>query len=332
MKGVLREATGEGDVLEIPMNFGPYEIVRTIGSGSSAVVICVMDVRSERKFAAKVMRRPTSSDHSLRFIERELRLCVTMSCPYLVRCTDVIYLPDLICVIMEYFEGMDMFTMMIEEIAVLRGNWRSIFTQVCLGVQYLHKRGLAHRDLKMENILIDKFMNVKLCDYGFMCETSSTTVSTSLCGTTQYIAPEVVKGEGYQAMQSDIWALGMTLFAGTTGFFPWRSADAVGMCREILEANVDVRMLPKGAREIVERCFEKNPDKRATIDEIMEMGFVEMPAVKESKTMPSLFRKKIEKSNLHQIRPLLRRRETVHGRKMVHSKSPVRSMMARFTM
>lgn len=270
----LRESTGDGDIIAIPRVFNHFEVLNVVGIGSSAVVVSVQNPNGV-KFAAKVLRRPRANDDYLKFLERELRLCVTMSCPYLVNCFDVVYFEDIIIVVMELCAFGDLMTMITEEFVLVRANWRKIFAQLCLGVQYLHSRGMAHRDLKLENILIDEQMNVKLCDYGFMCETKPASLSTTMCGSMRYVAPEVLRGEGYHPMRTDVWALGIVLYGITTGLSPWKSEGESGVCREILAGEMDLTGICDAPRRIVEKCCDQNQETRVTVEEILAMPFVQ---------------------------------------------------------
>lgn len=271
---VLREATGLGDILGIPKRFKSYKVIKTIGVGGHSVVVKVKDVSNREEFAAKVMRRPEANTESCRLIERELRLCETVACPYLVNCAEIIYLEDFIVVIMEYFEGTDLLTSVVESRDIILANWRSIFRQLCLGVQYLHKRGLAHRDLKPENVLITKSLNCKLCDYGLLCETTDTGLMTTTMGTLPYMSPEMVKGTGYGAKQADIWALGIMLHVIVNGCLPWKTDTTMGVTSEILKGDMDVTGMSSNQREIIQRCCDVDPKTRATIEHILTISFI----------------------------------------------------------
>lgn len=275
---VVIESTGSGEVLRIPRTFKSYEVVRMIGRGATAVVVGVRDIHTKKKFAAKVIARPKANSSSLRFYERELRLCMRMSSPYLVNCLDIVYMDEVICLIMEYFTGCDLMTLVMNDPSAVSLHWQKIFTQLCLGIEYLHKREIAHRDLKLENVLVDKDFNCKLCDYGLVFEMNQgSCMSKTFCGTAPYVAPEMIREGVYCARKSDIWALGVTMYAALTGCFPWKSESIMGIYKEVLAGEVDTSGLPAAAEDVVLRCMDPNVETRATIGQLLEMPFVELP-------------------------------------------------------
>lgn len=287
----VHEGTARGESVFVPRRFGTYEVLSTVGSGSHAVVMAVRDLVSNRRFAAKVINKPKSCEDALTLLTRELRVCLTIKCPYLVECHEIVDVDDVIIIVMELCEGVDLLTLIMQNLADVHSHWKMIFTQICLAVQYLHKRGLAHRDIKPDNIMIDKHFNVKVCDYGYVCESGESTVSTSARGTVQYVSPEILLRNGYCAIQSDIWSLGITLYVAVTARFPWKTpTDGFSVCSEILEENLNMGVLPEEVRSVVERCCDPNPTTRATIEEILQCSFVQLPKTSKTSDLPKLLR------------------------------------------
>lgn len=276
MSEFVREATATDDILEIPRVFKCYEYQKTIGIGSTAVVAVVRDNRSGALYAAKIMKRPLSSDIRMKYIEREMRFCRRLTSPHIVNVVDIVYLKELICAVMEYCERGDLLGMIVSDFGTLNIRGRDLFRQICLGLEYLHKRGMAHRDIKPENILIDREGNAKVCDYGFLRETEQGDMSTTLCGTLSYAAPEVIQGRGYAALKSDMWSLGVVLFTMLMGSIPWSQVENEKvLADEICRGELNLQGLPVEAGKIISRCCELDVEKRATIDQVLEMQFTQ---------------------------------------------------------
>lgn len=273
--GFIYEQTLAGEVFKIPKKFKNYEIKRRLGSGATAVVVEVLEARTKRKFAAKIIPRPESNTESLRCYERELRLAMRVECPYLVNCVDVVYLEEIFCLIMEYCEGTDLFMLSLNDPTGLLTHWKEMFTQICLGVRYLHKHGIAHRDLKPENILVDKDFNCKLTDFGLTCEVRSGILTKTFCGTPEFVSPEIVHQKGYCPIKADIWAMGVSFFTVVTGCFPWKSDNCAMLFKEITTQKIDTSSLSCDLRALIDKCCDPDPKTRATIDEILELPFAQ---------------------------------------------------------
>ena len=97
-----------------------------------------------------------------------------------------------------------------------------IFRQVVDAIGYLHRLGIYHRDIKTENVLIDKQRRIRLIDFGFSVKSSPSTKLTLFCGTPNYMSPEIILKREYLGAPSDTWALGVLLFVITCGYFPFK--------------------------------------------------------------------------------------------------------------
>ena len=100
-----------------------------------------------------------------------------------------------------------------------------MFKQVVSGIEYCHARCITHRDIKLENVLLNAEMNVKIIDFGFSTCIPNDKRIKIFCGTPSYMAPEIVNKTEYCGPPADIWALGILLYAMLNGCFPFRGAN-----------------------------------------------------------------------------------------------------------
>lgn len=112
-----------------------------------------------------------------------------------------------------------------------------IFRQIILGLQYINSKGILHRDIKLENILLTTKNEVKICDFG-VCNQDSSNCETQnkQCGTLAYLAPEVCIGKGYKGFASDIWGAGVVLYVILYGTLPFRATNNVELKQSIIKA------------------------------------------------------------------------------------------------
>jgi serine/threonine protein kinase len=105
---------------------------------------------------------------------------------------------------------------------VSEGEAMPIFRQIVEAVAYCHRQGVYHRDIKSENVLIDKYRKIKIIDFGFSIKSAPSTKLTLFCGTPNYMSPEIILKRDYLGGPSDTWALGVLLFVLTAGYFPFK--------------------------------------------------------------------------------------------------------------
>merc|ERR1712048_1283535 len=124
-------------------------------------------------------------------------------------------------IVMEYAENGNLYKQMSKQGTFHEKDAFNIFSQTCLGIEFLHKQNIIHRDLKPENLLIDKKKRIKICDFGWSAEASNNSIQRkTFCGTYDYMAPEVMLGKP-QSFAVDIWCLGILLYELLHGKSPY---------------------------------------------------------------------------------------------------------------
>lgn len=185
---------------------------------------------------------------------------------------------------------------------------QKIFAQLVGAVSYVHNMSCVHRDLKLENILLDKNENVKLCDFGFTREyESKMSYLQTFCGTICYSAPEMLKGEKYAGEKVDVWSLGIILFALLTGELPFDDDDDMVTKHKILGSEPNYpALIPPDAKNLIVQLLSKRPLHRPSLADILTNPFLAAYAPQQQAilklTQPAPFSTNLEKDTLERMR------------------------------
>ena len=185
---------------------------------------------------------------------------------------------------------------------------QKIFTQLVGAVAHVHNMSCVHRDLKLENILLDKNENVKLCDFGFTREyEGKTSYLQTFCGTVCYSAPEMLKGEKYAGEKVDVWSLGIILYSLLTGELPFDEDSDIATKHKILTSEPKYPdALPADAKALIMQLLSKRPLRRPTIAEILTNSFLADYAPAQQAILkvaqPAPFSTRLEKDTLERMR------------------------------
>ncbi|KAI4093227.1 MAG: hypothetical protein LQ344_003054 [Seirophora lacunosa] len=185
---------------------------------------------------------------------------------------------------------------------------QKIFTQLVGAVAYVHSMSCVHRDLKLENILLDKNENVKLCDFGFTREyEGKMSYLQTFCGTVCYSAPEMLKGEKYAGEKVDVWSLGIILFALLTGELPFDDDDDLVTKHRILTTEPKYPVsIPADAKALISQLLSKRPLLRPTMSDILTNPFLAEYAPQQQAILklarPAPFTTDLEKQTLERMR------------------------------
>lgn len=185
---------------------------------------------------------------------------------------------------------------------------QKIFTQLVGAVAYVHGKSCVHRDLKLENILLDKNENVKLCDFGFTREyEGKASYLQTFCGTVCYSAPEMLKGEKYAGEKVDVWSLGIILYALIAGELPFDEDDDQDTKRRILteEPKFNDRF-SEDSKSLISLLLSKRPLIRPSLSDILAHPFLAEHAPAQQAilklTRPSPFSTPLEKTTLERMK------------------------------
>ncbi|KAL3417864.1 hypothetical protein PVAG01_10874 [Phlyctema vagabunda] len=282
---------------------GNYTLGRLIGKGSFGKVYLATH---KLIHGSKVVLKSAKKDDSN--LAREIHHHRQFLHPHIARLYEVIVTENLVWLVLEYCPGDELYNYLLKNGALPVEKVQKVFTQLVGSVSYVHNASCVHRDLKLENILLDKNENVKLCDFGFTREyEGKASYLQTFCGTICYSAPEMLKGEKYAGEKVDVWSLGVILYALLCGELPFDEDDDNETRTKILSAEPKwPDHLTPDARSLLGILLSKRPLIRPTLSEILTHPFLAEHAPQQQVILklqqPAPFTTALEKETLERMR------------------------------
>lgn len=147
---------------------------------------------------------------------------------------------------------------------------KKIFKPILESVKNLHGNNISHRDIKLENIMIDINLKPYLIDFGFSIYNKNASKLNLFCGTPSYMSPEIASKKEYYGPPSDIWSLGIMLYAMISGYMPFKGTNEADLYKKIIKGNINYPIfMSQAARILISKMLSPDPDKRPKIEEVI---------------------------------------------------------------
>ena len=213
-----------------------FSIMRTLGTGSFGRVHLVRSVHNGRYYAIKVLKKHQGVKmKQVEHTNDERRMLKLVEHPFLIRMWGTFQDSKNLFMVMDYIEGGELFSLLRKSQRFPNPVAKFYAAEVTLALEYLHSHDIIYRDLKPENILLDRNGHIKITDFGFAKEVS--TVTWTLCGTPDYIAPEVITTKPYNK-SVDWWSLGVLIFEMLAGYTPFYDSTPMKTYEKILAGKI----------------------------------------------------------------------------------------------
>ncbi len=258
---------------------GRYEIQELIGIGGMATVYKANDIKDNKTVAIKILKDEFSKNSEfIRRFKNESKAIAVLSHPNIVKVYDVSFGDVMQYIVMEYIDGITLKEYLEQQSKAIDWKMAVYFTsQILKAMQHAHEKGVIHRDVKPQNMMLLQDGTIKVTDFGIarFSNTETRTMTDKAIGSVHYIAPEQAKGDHTDG-KSDVYSIGVMLYEMITGQLPFQADSAVSVAIMQLqsspkpprEINPDI---PQGLEEITLRAMRKEPMQRyKTAEEMLK--------------------------------------------------------------
>ena len=256
-----------------------YEIGKVIGKGAYATVKICKNKITQEKFAMKIYEKKILNDNiKKKCILREIEILKKLNHPNIVKLYDTIISDKNILLIQELVNGISLRDFYNKEIRNQRNISENklkiltlIFKQIFSAFDYIHKKNIFHRDIKLENILLTKNYEIKIIDFGFGLYNPRNYLQKFFCGTPNYMAPEIIMKKEYDGQKADMWSLGILLYKLFCADFPFKGKDEKDLYRHIIKGKYKIKeYVPDLIKIIIDKILRPKPYQRINCDQILQ--------------------------------------------------------------
>lgn len=237
---------------------GHYFVESRIGHGAFSNIYLGRHDILETKVAIKFLSvQKIESDPTYKKCLNEIDALRKLHHPNVVQLFEVLQASKYIYLILEYCSNKDMYALLDSRGKLPEGEARFYFRQIIRALIYCHQQGIAHRDLKLENIFLGSHQNVKVGDFGLSKDFQQGELMTTSCGSLRYAAPEVIQEKSYTGELADVWSCGIILFTLLAGYHPFDDDCYVSILKKIMRRQY---IMPEGlsdnAVDLIKRILE----------------------------------------------------------------------------
>ena len=260
----------DGDAPDTNTDF--YRAGKMLGRGAFGKVCLGMHKLTRKLVAIKSINKEYLSEEKQKNkVMHEVGILLRLNRhPNVVKLFETFETGRHILLVMELCAGGDLLNYVRKRKKLDEQSAKYLFKQLIEGLGYLHARNVLHRDIKLDNILLDGKGIVKIADFGVSKQVRPGEIMREQCGTPAYIAPEIIRDRGYTGFKADLWSAGVVLYAMLYGTVPFKANNMQDLHKLILAAKYNLKdEISEGAKSILRALLEPDPVKRLTIKQVL---------------------------------------------------------------
>ncbi|KAI4317927.1 hypothetical protein L6164_025753 [Bauhinia variegata] len=253
---------------------GKYQLIRLLGRGSFAKVYQGKSLIDNSTVAVKIIDKAKTDAAMEPRIVREIDAMRRLQHhPNIIKIHEVLATKSKIYLIVEFAAGGELFAKISRKGRLTEPVARRYFQQLVSALCFCHQTGVAHRDLKPQNLLLDKDGNLRVSDFGLSAlpEQLKNGMLHTACGTPAYTAPEILSRRSYDGSKADAWSCGLILYVLLAGYLPFDDSNIPAMCKRISRRNYQFpEWISKPARYVIYHLLDPNPDTRMSLESLYQ--------------------------------------------------------------
>ena len=259
-----------------PTTLDLYKFVKLIGKGAFGKVTLGLHKLTGKHVAIKTFEKSyMKDDFSRKKVFQEVYILKKIHHSNIIRLLEVFESSKHFFIVMEYAGAGDLLHYVKKKRRLAENEARFIFKQVLYGLGHCHCRSVLHRDIKLDNVLLDNEKGIKLCDFGVSKIIKKHQFIREQCGTPAYIAPEIIADEGYEGFFADLWSLGVVLYAMLCGTVPFKAPNMKEL--HVLIKKGDYKFpveISEESKDLIRKLLVLKPEDRLSIPEILAHPWV----------------------------------------------------------
>ena len=267
---IYKENIPDKNILKNDIN--NYQIKEIIGEGMFGKVRLAIHLLTKEKVAIKIFDKgKLKTQKEKEYIEREIAILKRLNHYNTIKLYNIIQNDEFIFLIQEYIPGKELLFFLENSENLSEKDICKLYQQIISGIEYMREMGIAHRDLKLENILLNYKKDIKIIDFGLSnnYDKDSDELLHSSCGSPCYAAPEMIKGVEYRGINTDIWSSGIILYLMLFKKFPFNDKNNSKLYQKILSGKFIIpNNISDEAKDIITNLLKVNPEERIKLNEI----------------------------------------------------------------
>ena len=260
------------DINILKNDINQFQIKEIIGEGMFGKVKLAIHLLTNEKVAIKIFDKgKINSKKEKEYIEREISILKKLNHYNTIKLFNLIQNDDFIYLIQEYISGKELLHFIENNENLSEKDICKLYQQIISGIEYMHEIGIAHRDLKLENILLNYKKDIKIIDFGLSnkYDRDIDELLHSSCGSPCYAAPEMIKGMEYHGINTDIWSSGIILYIMLCKKFPFNDKNNSKLYQKILSGKFLIpNNLSNEAKDLIINLLKVNPQERIKMRDI----------------------------------------------------------------